>query len=289
MDQTQAFTANPLTAFMRQPKIYITLPSGGKHWSPGSLEISPTGEYPVYSMTAQDELLLKVPDALMNGQAVVDVIQNCMPNIKDAWGCSTLDLDVILISIRIATYGESMTMPVKFAENLELEYQMDLRTVKDQLVNQISWETTVAISPELTVFVRPLVYKEFSEAAVQTFETQKIMQIVNDDAMSEEDKLRLFKESFNKLTQVTLSSVAIGIYQIDSIHGSTTDLQHIKEFVNNIDKNIFDKIQAHIDNLKEQNNLKPISVAVTDEMREKGLTGDSVEVPVTFDAATFFV
>jgi hypothetical protein len=289
MDQTQAFTANPLTAFMRQPKIYITLPSGGKHWTPGSLEISSTGEYPVYSMTAQDELLLKVPDALMNGQAVVDVIQNCMPNIKDAWGCSTLDLDVILISIRIATYGESMTMPVKFAEDLELEYQMDLRTVKDQLVNQISWDTTVAISPELTVFVRPLVYKEFSDAAVQTFETQKIMQIVNDDAMSEEDKLRLFKESFNKLTQVTLSSVANGIYQIDSIHGSTTDLQHIKEFVNNIDKNIFGKIQTHIDNLKEQNNLKPISVAVTDEMREKGFTGDSVEVPVTFDAATFFV
>jgi len=289
MDQTQEFAPNPLMAFMRQPKIYITLPSQGKYWSVGSLDISATGEYPVYSMTAKDELLLKVPDALMNGQAIVDVIQNCMPNVKDAWGCSTLDLDVILIAIRIATYGESMTTPVKFGDDLELEYQMDLRTVKDQLISQISWNSSVTISPELTIFVRPLVYKEFSESAVQTFETQKIMQIVNNEELSEENKLSLFKESFNKLTQVTLGSVAKGIYQIDSINGSTTNPQHITEFVNNIDKDMFNKIQAHIEEYRIKNSLRPINVAVTEEMREKGFTGDSVEVPITFDAATFFV
>jgi hypothetical protein len=289
MDQNTAFTPNPLTAFMRQPKIYITLPSQGQYWTPGSLEISATGEYPVYSMTAQDELLLKIPDALMNGQAVVDVIQNCMPHVKDAWGCSMLDLDVILIALRIATYGESMTTPIKFGDDLELDYQMDLRLVKDQLASQIAWEPTVTVSPELTVFVRPLVYKEFSDAAVQTFETQKIMQIVNDEAMNEEDKLRLFKESFNKLTTVTLGSVAKGIYQIDSINGSTTNPQHIAEFVNNIDKEMFNKIQLHLENLGSKNTLKPISVAVTEEMREKGFDGDSVEVPITFDASTFFV
>jgi len=41
--------------------------------------------------------------------------------------------------------------------------------------------------------------------------------------------------------------------------------------------------------LRDQNQLKPITVAVTDEMRERGFTGDSVEVPITFDASTFFV
>jgi hypothetical protein len=288
MDQTQSFSPNPLTAFMRQPKIYITLPSGGKYWRADCLDLSATGEYPVYSMTAQDELLLKIPDALMNGQAVVDVIQNCIPNIKDAWGCPTLDIDTILIAIRIATYGESMTTPITFGDDLELEYQMDLRTVKDQLISQISWDPVVTISPELTVFVRPLYYKEFSESAVQTFETQKIMQIVGDDNMSEEDKLRLFKDSFTKLTQVTLASVAKGIYQVDSVNGSTTNPQHIAEFVNNMDKDLFNKIQSHIDSLADKNKLKPITVSVTDEMREKGITGDTIDVPLTFDAATFF-
>jgi hypothetical protein len=287
MDQT--ITANPLTAYMRQPKIYITLPSGGKYWTPGSLKPSATGEYPVYSMTAQDELLLKIPDALMNGQAVVDVIQHCMPDVLDAWGCSTLDLDVILIAIRIATYGEIMTTPVTFGEGLELDYQLDLRTIKDQLINQIDWDPAVVISPEMTVFVKPLIYREFSESSVQTFETQKIMQIVNSEELGDDDKLRLFKESFTKLTQVTLGTVQKSVYQIDTAQGSTANLDHIAEFINNVDKEVFNRIQGHLDRLRDQNQLKPITVAVTDEMRERGFTGDSVEVPITFDAATFFV
>jgi len=289
MDQKQIPLPNPLMSFIRQPKIYITLPSKGQFWPTESLEVSATEEYPVYSMTARDELLLKVPDALMNGQAVVDVIQNCVPNIKNAWDCPTIDLDVILVAIRIATYGEMMTTPVKFGSDLELEYQMDLRRVMDQLINQIAWNNTVAINDKMTVFVKPLTYKELSSSALQTFETQKIMQIVNDDNMLEEEKLKLFKESFAKLTTVTLGTVTKSIYKIDTISGSTSDIQHIQEFIDNSDKDIFNKIQDHLDKLREQNSLKPIEVAVTDEMREVGFTGDTVEVPITFDASTFFV
>jgi hypothetical protein len=41
--------------------------------------------------------------------------------------------------------------------------------------------------------------------------------------------------------------------------------------------------------LKEQNTIKPIVVDVTDEMREKGITGETILVPLTFDPTTFFV
>ena len=84
--QKQPLTSNnPLQNFMRQPKLYITLPSNGMYWPKGSLEVTETGEFPVYSMTAKDELTLKVPDALLNGQGIVDVIQHCIPNIRNAW------------------------------------------------------------------------------------------------------------------------------------------------------------------------------------------------------------
>jgi len=281
--------ANPLTAFMRQPKIYIRLPSQGQYWEAGSLDISPNGEYPVYSMTAKDELMLKVPDALMNGQAVVDVIQHCLPNVRDAWKCPTLDLDVILIAIRIATYGELMTTPITFGDDLTLDYQMDLRIVMDKLMNQISWDATVPVNNDMTVFVKPLTYKDFSFSSIQTFETQKIMEIANSDQMSEEDKLKLFKDSFAKLTQVTLGTVEKSIYRIDTSNGSTSDPAYIQEFINNVDKDIFNTIQNHLDKLREQNGVEPIEIAVTDEMREKGMTGDTVKVPLTFDASTFFV
>jgi len=281
--------ANPLSMFLRQPKIYIRLPSNGEFWPAGSLEASETGEYPVYSMTAKDELMLKVPDALMNGQAVVDVIQHCMPNIKNAWNTPNIDIDMVLIAIRLATYGEMMTTPVKFGNDLELEYQIDLRVLMDSLMNQITWDPVVPINDELTVFVKPLTYKQISAAAIKTFETQKIMQVVNDDKISEDDKIKLFKESFKNLSDATLGSISDSISRIDSSNGSTDNSEHIAEFVENIDKDIFNKIQNHLEQLRDANAIRPMNVAVTDEMREKGVTGDTIDVPITFDPSTFFV
>ena len=281
-------TTNPLSMYMRQPKIYIRLPSNGQYWAPGSLEVSETGEYPVYSMTAKDELALKVPDALMNGQAVVDVIQHCVPNIKNAWACPNLDLDILLIAIRLATYGEMMNTPVTIAE-LELEYQVDLRIIMDQLQNQITWNPAVVINDELTVFVKPLTYKNISHAAIQAFETQKIMNVVNDEKMSDEQKITLFKESFAKMTQATLGTIIDSVDRIDSAHGSTSDPAHIKEFIDNIDKEIYSKIEQHLTSLREQNSIKPMRVAVTQEMKDRGVNQDFVEVPITFDPSTFFV
>lgn len=283
----QTIQQNPLAAFMRQPKIFIRLPSNGEFWPEGSLHISETNEYPVYSMTAQDELMLKIPDALMNGQAVVDVIQHCMPNIKNAWAVPNIDMDVILIAIRIATYGEKLTTPLTIGET-EMEYTVDLRSVLDSLNSQISWISHVPVNEDLTVFVKPINYKQVTEMANQSFETQKIMQIANDDKMPEEEKIAIFKDSFSKLSKVTVGLIAASIYKIDSSNGSTENPQFIKEFIDNADKEIFTKIQQHIEALKENNAIKPIIVPVTDELREQGYTGETIEIPLTFDASAFF-
>ena len=51
--------------------------------------------------------MMKTPDALVNGETTVEVIQSCMPNIKDAWKIPVIDLDVILIA-----GGSNHTLPV---------------------------------------------------------------------------------------------------------------------------------------------------------------------------------
>jgi hypothetical protein len=283
----QKTAPNPLVGMMRQPKIYIRLPSGGNFWPEGSIDMPENGEFPVYSMTAKDELALKIPDALMNGQAVVDVIQNCMPNIKNAWECPNLDMDVILIAIRIATYGEYMTVPINIAE-FSSEYQADLRQVLDQLQNQISWTSEVSINEDLTVYVRPINYKTMTSSALQTFETQKIIQLVNDDSYSEEEKLKAFKESFTKLNQLTIGVINDSVYHIESSQGATSDPKFINEFLNNTDKEIFDKIKNHIGTMREINTVKPMTIDTTEEMRAAGVTIDKVEIPIQFDPAHFF-
>ena len=279
---------NPLLGLMRQPKIYIRLPSGGEYWEPGSLDVSENGEYPVYSMTAQDELKLKIPDALMNGQAVVDVIQHCMPNIKNAWNIPNIDMDVILIAIRIATYGEKMGVPVKFGEDVDYEYDLDLRLVIDQLMSTITWDPTISVNDNLTVYVRPITYKTMTQGALQTFETQKIIQVINDDNVPDEQKIKVFKESFAKLNKLTLGVITESIYSVESATGSTSTRQHIQEFMDNVDKEIFDKVKGHIDTLREHNAIKPLKIQVTEEMRAVGITENEIEIPLNFDPASFF-
>ena len=99
---------NPLAKHFRQPAIYLKLPSQGKFYPPDGIELSITGELAVYPMTVKDELTLKTPDALMNGEGMADVIRSCCPGIKDPWTIPSVDLDVIFIAIRLASYGKGM-------------------------------------------------------------------------------------------------------------------------------------------------------------------------------------
>jgi hypothetical protein len=159
----------------------------------------------------------------------------------------------------------------------------------DKLQYQITWDPIIPISDELTIFVKPLNYKQISAAAIKSFETQKIMQVVNNDKLSEEEKIKLFRESFKTLSDSTLGTISDSIVKIESANGSTQDTAFIKEFVNNIDKELFNKIQTHLETLQSANTIKPLSVAVTAEMKEKGVTDDNIEIPITFDPSTFFV
>ena len=132
---------NPLMKHIRQPKIYIKLPSGGKYWPKGAVEIPETGELPVLPMTARDEITFKTPDALINGQATVDVIQSCIPDIKNAWEIPSIDLDVILIAIRRASYGDSLEMSHKIPGTaIDKDYALDLIQIYDSYFHNLPFE-----------------------------------------------------------------------------------------------------------------------------------------------------
>lgn len=278
---------NPLASYMRQPKIYITLPSGGKWWPPGSLEITENDEYPVYSMTARDELVFKTPDALLNGQALVDVLQSCMPNIKNAWACPSIDFDLILIAIRLATYGEKMSMNHKIPViNEEVEYDLDLRVLIDKQ-QQAKWIEQIAIDENFIVYVKPLTYSHMSKTSMKTFETTKILKMVNDDSIPEDKKIELFNDSFSKLTTITIDLIAESIYKIWNGEVEVDDKEHIREFVFNADKDIIQKIQTHIENLKKENNLEPVEFTTTEEQQKQGAPA-SYKIPIAFNETDFF-
>ena len=277
---------NPLQKYFRQPKIYVRLPSNGEFYPDGSLDKTENGEYPVYPMTTRDEIMIKTPDALLNGESTVEVIQSCIPNIKNAWDIPIIDMDAILIGIRIATYGESMELSIKTPVTAEeKDYQVDLRTMLDSLYES-EYDNSVILN-EMQVKIRPLTYREFTETSIQTFEEQRIFNALTDREIPESKKLQTFNDSFKKLTDLTIHTLEKSIKEIVLEDTTVTNPEHIKEFVNNADKTLFEKVTNHVDEQRTKFSVKPLTIKAEPEEIEKGVP-ETYEVPITFDQANFF-
>ena len=278
---------NPLKKYFRQPKIYLTLPSKGKFYPPGSLEMSESGELPVYAMTAKDELMFKTPDALMNGEATVEVIKSCIPAIKNPWMMPSIDSDAVLIAIRLATYGEKLEISTKVPGiGEERDFEVDLRLLLDQLIT-FEYDPYVHIEDNITVELRPVTYKEFTENSLKTFEEQKIFRLVNDNSIPDDQKLQAFANSFKKLTDITVNLVVNSIAAIDTPDGKVTNKKHIAEFFNNAERSTFDKIIKHLEDMKSKSSIKPLKVKSTPADISAGAP-EEYEVPITFDQSNFF-
>lgn len=277
---------NPLKKYFRQPKVYITIPSQGRFYPQGAIEYPENGELPVFAMTAKDELTMKTPDALLNGQATVDVIQSCIPNIKDAWQMPSIDLDAALVAIRIATYGEQLEITSRVPKiGDERTYSIDLRNILNKLVTVI-YNDTIKLQ-NMIVKLRPLTYREFSTTSIKTFEEQRIFKLVNDNKIPDEEKLIKFNESFKKLTDITINTLN---YCIDKIIIDDTEVSnraHIKEFVDNADKDFYTFITEHLTAEKKKFQIEPMKVISSEDDIARGAPSE-FEVPITFDQSNFF-
>ena len=281
-------TPNPLQKYFRQPKIYITLPSKGNWYPAGTLELPENGEIPVYAMTAKDELSFKTPDALINGKATVEVIQSCIPAIKNAWTMPTIDLDAVLVAIRLATYGEKLELATKIPNTLpviEKTFDLDLRKVLDKF-GAIAYEH-ILNHREMQITLRPLTYQEFTKTALKTFEEQRLFSAINDDGISEQERLARFNDSFLKLTDITINTVVNSIVQIQVEGQIVVDQAQIAEFIEKADKEFYTVITDHIQAQRSKFEMEPVKVEATEEERKAGAP-DTYEIPVQFDQANFF-
>ena len=278
---------NPLRKYFRQPKVYITLPSKGKFYPSDAIEIPEGDEFPVYAMTAKDELTMKTPDALLNGAATVEIIKSCIPAILNPWAMPSIDLDAILIAIRIATYGETMEITTKVpVTGDDRKFDVDLRQLLNKLVsNEYLTETVIN---DMRVNTRPLTYREFTDASLKTFEEQRIFALVNDEKISDTEKLERFNTSFQKLTDLTVRSIAGSITSVAFGDTEVVSQLHIQEFIQNADKQFYQDVLKHIETQRDTFALEPMQVKSSKEDISKGAPKE-YEVPITFDQSNFFV
>ena len=281
--QMQQPKTNPLARFMRQPAIYIKLPSNGNFWPQGMLEMPINGELPVLPMSTRDEIAVNTPDALMNGQAVVDMIQSCMPNIRSAWAIPSVDLDTILIAIRIASYGEKMDYTSECPECKNSEsYEIDLRPFLDLPVDISGYNTPVEYKG-MQIYLKPGDFETINLSNLETFEQQRLVRMINDTNLDEAERLVRFNRIFKTMTEYTVKNVSGSILKIVSPEGETViDSEFIDDFVTNSERQLYTVIRDKITEINNGIPEKKVTTSCTECEKQ-------YDTPFTFDQANFFV
>lgn len=271
---------NPLKQYFRQPSIYIKLPSQGKNYPTGTLTVPPTGELPIYPMTAIDEITYRTPDALYNGQATVNVIQSCVPDIKDAWAIPTTDIDTLLIAIRVASYGHDMdfgtTCP---ACGHSSEQTIDLRNILDAI--QVADYNKTVSAGDMEIFFKPLTYRHLNNNNQMQYENQKLLQMLPDSEIPDAEKMNALSDALKKITDITVVALAQSIAAVKTPSATVYEPEYIEEMLKNCDSKLFNQLRDFIINLKSSSEMQPLKLVCSE-------CNHNYEQSITLDMASFF-
>jgi uncharacterized CHY-type Zn-finger protein len=220
----------------------------------------PNGELPVLPMTAVDEITSRTPDALFNGSATPAIISSCIPAIRDPWSVPAVDLNAIMVAMRLASYGHKMEVTSTCPNcNHTNEFDLDLRVVMDSLKTP-DYDTPLVLG-DLTVTFVPLTYKQLNGNNQMQFEDQKLMQAINGSAdMTTDQRLAILGESFKRITEITVQAISKSISCIQTPDALVTEPEYIADFMHNCEKSVFQQIRDHAIALRQASEIKPLDV-----------------------------
>lgn len=240
---------NPLAQFYRTEAFRAKLPSQGNFYEDGILKLDDNGEIGILPMTAQDELILKSPDALLTGKAIVDVIKSCVPEVINPKKLLSCDIDALMISIRRASYGDNADMKIECPEcGVENTFTIDLDSVLNRSETlESSYE--VILPQGLTVFLKPGNYETLIKQYKAAFENAKAQRAIA-RSISDDAALSLLSDAFRELTKLNFQlindAIVKVVFTVNDEEKVITNKKHISEFITNIDKKSVDIIDEKI-------------------------------------------
>ena len=277
-------TTNPLEQYFRPAGLNIKLPTGGAYLPAGSFTPNEDGTVAIFPMTAADEYLLKNPDALLSGYAIQKLIESCVPAIKDSNNLSTPDLDVILLAIRAATYGDSMDVQTRCPEcKRENDFKADLPALL-QTVKEIDPEIEVRLNDDLIVYLRPYSLKNAFQVSHLTFtETRRIQGVEMSEDVTPETIERERRIGYDKLAALQNQIFADCVIRVVAPGIDVSEPEHIIGFMANISRGWVQKIENRILEVMELGMDKTIDVKC-----QSPVCNHEWQTQIEFDPASFF-
>ena len=244
---------NPLKKLYRHKNYYTKIPSGGRFYK--NITLSADGEVGVMPMTAADEIKLKSPDILFNGEALLELFRSCIPDIPEPEEMPACDVDVLLIAIRSASSDGKIEIGSKCTECGEDEsYEIELSSILGTM-KTIPEENTVHIEGDVVVEVRPSPLKTQTKTQVEAFYQYRMQQSLNSDNMTDADKAKIFDEALIASITLQVAQVADSIVSVtipdEDEKIRVTDYEHIMDWTRNMDRITHRKISDRIKELNQ--------------------------------------
>ena len=237
-------TNNPLKQYFRTAEIYTKLPSGTHYYTNDVVTFNDDQEVGVCPMTAKDEVLLKNPDALLNGQAISQVIKSCVPDVKQPDKLLSVDVEALMVAIRHASYGDEIELD---SECPKCKHKNHFSVGVTQTLGAMSMldnEYKIGTKAGLSVQIRPSTYHEVIKGYKAQFENYKIAKILKDDTIADERRIKAYSDAFTNLSEINAELVCDSIVKviINESKQEVTEREHLIEFIREMDQKVFKTI-----------------------------------------------
>lgn len=243
-------TNNPLKQYFRSIKLYTKLPSGTTYYD--NVDFNDDGELGIMAMTAKDEMTARNPDALLNGEAIVDLINSCVPGVPNPKKLLANDIDALMIAIRHATYGDDIEInsvcPKCKHDNL---FKVNVGQSLSSMT-MLEEDYSISLSSGITIHVQPYGYKETVKALKAQFEQMKIARDIDSDTMQDDQRLKLFSTSFKTIANLNLNLLTSCIIKIThGKDGVVTNREHILDFLQNVEKDVYTQLDKLVKDINQ--------------------------------------
>ncbi len=249
---------NPLSQYFRKPGIYVQIPTGGK-FNP-EIEKTMLDELPILPMTAIDEISMQNPDALLNGEALINLIRSCVPAIPNPRNLCNIDAELIYLAIKYATYGKDVEHTHTCSECSEqADYSIDMNHILEKFpdiedIEPVEYE-------DLKIFITPPKLDSITRLALMEVEQARILATIT-MAKNEEDAedgdeadmemARQFAVSFRKVSKQNIDLLISAIDRIETPDSVVVDTDAITEFMNNVPAEVVRKVNEMVNTVVPQ-------------------------------------
>lgn len=284
--------SNPLQSFFRKAKFKLSLPSAGKWWPKDAIQLNEDGTVDVMSMTATDDVKFKASESSISGISTYDLIKSCVPNIKMPELVPSVDLDVLLLAIRRATYGDVLNLSVPVPQTqLTRKIPVNISNMLSNY-NKEPWEEILTIENKdsgesMSVTIVPNTVKTLFELTKTMVKQQQLARKIAESDDDDSDKIDSLNNTIKSLSEIKVTSVIDCVSNISIGNVVISNPVEILAAMKNMDVEYFNAMQTHLDKQRAKFAFEKILCLSTKEELAAGAPA-SWEAELVFAQSDFF-